>query len=103
LRTGSPAAREEEDSLMTIRGRLRFDEQLRRHFGQAPPAEVRYDEYTEDIELNRNVKSALCRLVRLRIRRAHVRRSLVQLDFALERVSDIEYPPHAVPEVYEAE
>src|SRR5688572_27166994 len=29
--------RPEEDSLTTVRGRIRFHEQLRRHFGNAPP------------------------------------------------------------------
>ena len=41
--------RVEEDALATVRGRIRFDDQIRRHFGIAPPIEVRYDEFTEDI------------------------------------------------------
>lgn len=91
--------REEEDSLMTIRGRLRFDEQLRRRFGHAPPAEVQFDEYTEDIELNRVVKAAARRLARLRLRHEESRRSLLQLDFALERVRDVAYDPRSIPTV----
>src|SRR5947209_2248014 len=45
-----------EDSLTTIRGRVRIDDQLRRHFGLLPPVEVRYDEFSEDIEENRLIK-----------------------------------------------
>ena len=35
--------RTEEEALHTVRGRIRFDEQLRRRFGVILPVEVRYD------------------------------------------------------------
>ena len=57
--------RVEEDSLTTLRGRVRFDDQLRRRFGMSAPIEVRFDDYTTDTDLNRLLLSALRRLSRL--------------------------------------
>ena len=91
--------RTEDASLMTVRGRLRIGEQLRKRFGAAPPAEVTYDEFTEDIEENRLIKAALFRLSRLRIRNEIVRRSLRRFDSALERVELVRYDPRSIPEV----
>ncbi len=65
--------RSTEDALTTVRGRIRFDEQLRRRFGATLPLEVRFDEYTEDTELNRVLRAALWRLSRLPIRSRRVR------------------------------
>ena len=91
--------REEEDSLTTIRGRLRFDEQVRRRFGAGPPAEVRYDEYTEDVDLNRVVKAAGRRLGRMHLCHPQSRRALLQLDVAFDRVRDVVYAPRALPQI----
>ena len=41
--------RTEEEALYTVRGRIRFDEQLRRRFGVPLPVEVRYDVFTGDV------------------------------------------------------
>ncbi|MYF79907.1 MAG: hypothetical protein F4180_08745 [Chloroflexi bacterium] len=41
--------RTEEEALYTVRGRIRFDDQIRRRFGIPLPVEVRYDEFTDDI------------------------------------------------------
>ena len=60
--------RSEDASLTTVRGRIRFDEQLRRRLLIVPPIVVRYDEYTEDIDENRLIKAAIAHLGRLRIR-----------------------------------
>ncbi len=88
-----------EDSLATVRGRIRFDDQLRDRHGIFPPVEVRYDEFTEDVTENRVIKAALARLGRLRIRSADVRRSLRAYDAALANVSLIEYHPSQLPEI----
>ena len=48
----------EEDALHTVRGRIRFDEQIRRRYGIPLPIELRFDEFTEDILANRLVKAA---------------------------------------------
>jgi 5-methylcytosine-specific restriction enzyme subunit McrC len=77
--------------LLTVRGRLRFDEQIRKRFGLFPPAEVRYDEFTEDIEINGLIKAAILRLSRLRIRSEQARRSLREFDVLLANVTKVEY------------
>lgn len=91
--------RTEEASLMTVRGRLRIGDQLRKRFGAVPPAEVTYDEFTEDIEENRLIKAALHRLGGMRIRNMLFRRSLRRFDSALERVRLVRYDPRSVPEI----
>src|SRR5690606_22163318 len=74
------------------------DDQLRSRFGIAPPVEVRFDDFTEDIEVNRLLKAAIRRLGRLRIRSIKARRSLRSFDQALMRVSDVDYDPRRLPE-----
>ena len=91
--------RSTEDALTTVRGRIRFDEQLRRRFGVPLPLEVRFDEYTEDTELNRVLRAALWRLSRLPIRSRHVRSMLGFCSAVLaDAVTLIEYPRDALPE-----
>ena len=91
--------RVEEDALATVRGRIRFDDQIRRHFGIAPPIEVRYDEFTEDIDPNRLIKAAIRRLRRMRLRSQSTRNLLREFDGALASVSAVEYHPGRLPEV----
>lgn len=89
--------RTEEDSLSVVRGRVRFDDQIRRRYGRTPPVEVRYDEFTEDIEANRMLKAAAKRLLRLRPRAASARRALAGIDGALAAVSDVAYGTRDLP------
>jgi 5-methylcytosine-specific restriction enzyme subunit McrC len=89
----------EEAALQTVRGRVRFDDQLRERFGVFPPAEVRYDEYTEDIMENRLLKAAIARLGRLRLRSTEVRRSLRAFDLTLAGVQAEEYDARHLPEI----
>ena len=91
--------RTEEEALVTVRGRVRFEEQLRKSFGRIPPVEVRYDKFTEDIEENRLLKAALARLKGLRIRADWVRRSLSAFDLLLQPISLVEYYPQALPDI----
>ena len=91
--------RSEEESLPGVRGRIRFDDQLRRRFGLAPPVEVRYDEFTEDIEPNRLIRAAADRLERMRLRSEESQSSLRWIRSALERVSLQEYGPDQIPEI----
>jgi 5-methylcytosine-specific restriction enzyme subunit McrC len=88
-----------EDVLTTIRGRVRIDDQLRRHFGLLPPAEVRYDEFNEDIEENRLIKAAIARLGQLYVRSHTARRSLRAFDAALALVTPVIYEPRRLPDV----
>ena len=89
----------EEDALYTVRGRIRFDDQLRRRFGVALPVEVRYDEFTGDILANQLVKAAAFRLARVRLRSAQARRNLGWVMSMLDEVSLAELPSNPVPSV----
>ena len=91
--------RTEEDALTTIRGRVRFDEQIRRRLGIFPPVEVRFDEFTEDIEPNRLIKAALAQLSRTPLRSSRVQRALHSFGHLLERVQLVHYPRAAVPKI----
>ena len=90
--------RTEEDSLQTVRGRIRVDDQIRRRFGIPIPLEVRYDDFTVDVLPNRLVKAAALRLLGLRIHtRSRVKLAGVLAN--LEDVSLVEFSSRAVPEV----
>ena len=91
--------RSEDDALSTVRGRIRIDEQIRRRHGIAPPIEVRFDDFTDDIVANRLVKSAVGLLGRMRLRSPAARRELGWIAGILLNVSTAEYPASAVPEV----
>ncbi len=91
--------RVEEEALLTVRGRVRVEDQIRRRLGAAVPVEVRYDEFTDDVTANRLVKAAAVRLGRMRLRRPRSRHELRWVGGRLENVSLVEYPPAAVPEV----
>ncbi len=54
-----------EDAQPAIRGRIREADQLRRRFGLPLPVEVRYDDYTTDIDENRLLRAAARRLLRV--------------------------------------
>ncbi len=91
--------RSEEDALQTVRGRIRFDDQIRNRYGIAPPVEVRFDEFTEDIEENRLLKAAIYRLGRMRIRSERSRLALRAFDSALANVQPVEYHPRHLPDI----
>lgn len=91
--------RTEEDALYTVRGRIRFEDQMRRRFGVPMPVEVRYDEFTGDILANQLVKAAAFRLASVHLRSAQARRGLGWIMSMLDEVSLAEFPPNAVPAV----
>ena len=68
--------RTEEEALHTVRGRIRFADQIRRRFGIPLPIEVRYDEFTDDITENQLVKAATFRLGSMRLRSQQARKDL---------------------------
>ncbi len=88
-----------EEALPTVRGRIRFDDQLRRRFGLPLPVEVRYDEFTDDILANRLVKAAVARLGGMRFRSPKARRDLGRIAGLLDNVSLVAFPPNKLPEV----
>ena len=91
--------RMKEEELYTVRGRIRFDEQIRCRFGIPLPIEVRYDEFTDDILANRLVKAAAYRLGRMRLRLPEARRELGWVVGMQDNVSLISFAPNDVPEV----
>ena len=91
--------RTEEESLHTVRGRIRVNDQLRRRFGIPFPIEVRYDEFTEDIVANQLVKAAAWQLGRMRLRSPKARDGLREIAARLGNVSLVEFPLNDVPEV----
>ena len=91
--------RTEEESLYTVRGRIRMGDQIRRRFSLPFPVEVRYDEFTEDIVANQLVKAAAWQLGRMRLRHQKARDGLREVAARLGNVSLVEFPPHDVPEV----
>ncbi|MDX6602984.1 MAG: 5-methylcytosine-specific restriction enzyme subunit McrC [Solirubrobacterales bacterium] len=90
--------RQREDALQTVRGRIRFDEQLRSRFGLLPPIECRFDEFTDDIEANRLLRAAIARLGSIRIRDPRTRTRLASLAPAFANVTPVTYDPRALPE-----
>ncbi len=88
-----------EEALTTVRGRIAMARQIQIRQGLPLPLECAFQEYSEDITLNRVIKAALRRLrvlsnldpaVALRLRRAEA---------AFSDVDDVEYPPANVPDV----
>lgn len=91
--------RSAEEALPAVRGRVRFDDQLRLRQGRVPPVEVRYDDFTTDIEENRLLKAAVDRLRRLRLRDPATRHALRTFDEALAGVRLTAYDPRRLPEI----
>lgn len=86
-----------DESSLTLRGRLRIGDQILRRFGPMPPAEITYDDFTVDIELNRIVRAATQRLLRLRLRSTASRAALRAIDARLDAVSLEAYDPRRLP------
>ena len=91
--------RREEDALHTVRGRVRFGDQISRRFGIPLPIEVAFDEFTEDIEKNRLLKTAIHRLGHTFIRSPATRQELRALRPAFAMVGLGSYRRGAPPEV----
>ena len=88
----------QEEALQTVRGRIRFNDQIRRRFGIPLPVEVRYDEFTDDIMENRLVKAAVARLGASVVRSKKARTGLGWVWAMLDNVSLVDYRPKDVPE-----
>ena len=91
--------RREEDALSTVRGRIRFGDQIGRRFGIPLPIEVAFDEFTEDIEENRLIKTAIHRLGHTFIRSEAIRREVRSLRPAFTTVGLGSYRRGAAPVV----
>lgn len=81
---------------MTVRGRLRFDEHVRR--AALPlPVDIRYDDFTVDIDENRLLRAATHILRRLPVRRDEHRHRLRWLEGTLDEVRLVRYSRNAIP------
>ena len=90
--------RVEEEALNAVRGRIRFEDQIRSRFDVPIPIEVRYDEFTDDILENRLVKAAVMRLGAMRLHSSRARGGLGWIASTLQDVSNVEFPSNQVPE-----
>lgn len=91
--------RREEDALNTVRGRIRFGDQIRRRFSLPLPIEVAFDEFTEDIEENRLLKTAIHLLGHNSIRSLAARQQVSRLRPAFNTVELGSYRRGQVPEI----
>ena len=84
-----------EERLSTIRGRIRFSDQVARSATLPLPIEVAYDEYTSDIVENQMLKTAALALLRLRRIPPRTRQRLLKLRAVFEDVSVLPRPREA--------
>lgn len=79
--------RTEQEALLTVRGRIAFDEQIRRRPGVVVPIEVQYDEYSPDIAENRILLAAIHLMLGVPRVPTETRRRLLHLAARFEGVT----------------
>ncbi len=89
----------EDESLQAPRGRILFDEQIRRRLGISPPIEVRHDIFTSDIVENRILLAALSAMGRIPHRSDGTRREIFRAERLFGAVRRTNFAPTAVPDV----
>jgi 5-methylcytosine-specific restriction enzyme subunit McrC len=89
----------EDESLQAPRGRILFDEQIRRHLGVSPPIQVRHDLFTPDVIENRLLLAALAAMGQIPLRSQGTNRELLRAQRLFGAVSRVHFPAPAVPEV----
>lgn len=73
----------------TVRGRVRFHDQVRRRFGRSLPAEITYDEFTLDIAENRILRAANQRMIKVPGLPDTTKRRLLLQSRRLETIADL--------------
>lgn len=91
--------RTEDEALQAPRGRVLFDEQIRRRLAVAPPIEVRHDVFTADIIENRLLLAALEFMGRLPHRSLAATREVARAKRLFGAVQLVRFPPAAIPEI----
>lgn len=76
-----------EDSLRTVRGRIRMSEQISRNPGLMLPIEVTFDDFTVDIPENQILRTAIRRILAVPRLSGAVRSRLAHLDGRLAEVT----------------
>ncbi len=89
----------EDESLQAPRGRVLFDEQLRRRFGILLPIEVRHDNFSADVIENRLLVAALGTLGRLPLRSEIAKRELLRAQRLFAAVNRMHFLPANVPDI----
>lgn len=89
-----------DESLTTIRGRIRTADQLRRRFALPLPVEVTYDDYSADITENRLLKAALRKLADLRLPSPLLRSRIAETLAAFDVVRDVPLRHDRLPTVH---
>ncbi|MFJ5699888.1 restriction endonuclease [Arthrobacter sp. NPDC093139] len=79
-----------DESLRTVKGRIRISDQISRRPGMLVPLEVSYDEFTEDIAENRILRAALERMSRVPGVRPEVLSRLRQLKGKLDAATRLQ-------------
>jgi 5-methylcytosine-specific restriction enzyme subunit McrC len=79
-----------DESLRTVKGRIRISDQISRRPGMLVPLEVSYDEFTEDIAENRILRAALERMSRVPGVRPDVLSRLRQLKGKLDAATRLQ-------------
>ena len=79
-----------DESLRTVKGRIRISDQISRRPGMLVPLEVSYDEFTEDIAENRILRAALERMSQVPRVRPEVLSRLRQLKGKLDAVTRLQ-------------
>lgn len=79
--------RTEQEALLTVRGRIAFEEQLSRRPGVVAPIEVRYDDYSPDIAENQVLLAAIHLMLGVPRVPTEVRRRLLHLTARFAGVS----------------
>ncbi len=83
---------EVEERSLSLRGRIRFGDQIARNAGVALPLEVTYDDYTADIPENRLLLAATEALLRLPRIAARARSRLLRARATLDEVESVALP-----------
>ena len=86
------------ETLTTLKGRVDVAGQIRARQGRPFPLECRFEEYTEDVELNRVLKAAHRRLLQTPGLDAGLARRLRHAYRAFDGVASVEYAAGSVPE-----
>lgn len=86
--------RGQDDTLTTVRGRVRFGEQMRRQAGLPLPVEVSYDDFTPDVLENRVLRTATDVLGRMRLRHQDSRTAAARLHQQLAGIEPLPLSRH---------
>jgi 5-methylcytosine-specific restriction enzyme subunit McrC len=88
-----------EEPLPTLRGRLDIASQIRLRRGQPFPVDCRYEEYTEDTDLNRMLKACFRRLLGVPGLEPDLRRRLRRRARAFGQVASVDYAASSLPQL----